>query len=290
MPGPLAGKVALITGAARGIGRACARKLAAGGCDIVANYYNSHEEAEALCAELRAQGRRALAVQGSVGVPESVDEMFATIGGEFDRLDIVVSNAASGVLKPAMDMSLKHFRWCMETNALALNLLAQRAVPMMKDGGRIVAMSSLGAQRAMPSYGFVGASKAALEALVRTLAQELGPRGVRVNAVSAGVVDTDALGYFPNREQLLAEFAARTPAGPKLTPENVADAVYLLCLPEAGVDQRAHAGRRRRLRHLGLIRPWPSNRVCPARSPSSPAARAASAARSSSCSRPRART
>ncbi len=233
MPGPLAGKVALITGAARGIGRACARKLAAGGCDIVANYYNSHEEAEALCAELRAQGRRALAVQGSVGVPESVDEMFATIGSEFDRLDIVVSNAASGVLKPAMDMSLKHFRWCMETNALALNLLAQRAVPMMKDGGRIVAMSSLGAQRAMPSYGFVGASKAALEALVRTLAQELGPRGVRVNAVSAGVVDTDALGYFPNREQLLAEFAARTPAGPKLTPENVADAVYLLCLPEA---------------------------------------------------------
>jgi enoyl-[acyl-carrier protein] reductase III len=233
MPGPLAGKVALITGAARGIGRACARKLAAGGCDIVANYYNSHEEAEALCAELRVQGRRALAVQGSVGVPDSVDEMFAAIGGEFDRLDIVVSNAASGVLKPAMDMSLKHFRWCMETNALALNLLAQRAVPMMRDGGRIVAMSSLGAQRAMPSYGFVGASKAALEALVRTLAQELGPRGVRVNAVSAGVVDTDALGYFPNREHLLAEFAARTPAGPKLTPENVADAVYLLCLPEA---------------------------------------------------------
>jgi len=233
MPGPLAGKVALITGAARGIGRACARKLAAGGCDIVANYYNSHQEAEDLCAELRAQGRRALAVQGSVGVPDSVDEMFAAIGAEFDRLDIVVSNAASGVLKPAMDMTLKHFRWCMETNAFALNLLAQRAAPLMKDGGRILAMSSLGAQRAMPSYGFVGASKAALEALVRTLAQELGPRGIRVNAVSAGVVDTDALGYFPNREQLLAEFAARTPAGPRLAPENVADAVYLLCLPEA---------------------------------------------------------
>jgi enoyl-[acyl-carrier protein] reductase III len=123
----------------------------------------------------------------------------------------------------------------METNAFALNLLAQRALPLMPAGGRIIAMSSLGAQRAMPGYGFVGASKAALESLVRTLAQELGPRGIRVNAVSAGVVDTDALQYFPNREQLLASFAERTPAGPTLTPEDVAGAVYLLCLPEAGM-------------------------------------------------------
>ena len=108
-----------------------------------------------------------------------------------------------------MDMTLKHWRWCMETNALALNLLAQRALPMMNDGGRIIAMSSLGASRAMPDYGFIGASKAALEALVRALAQELGPRGIRVNTVSAGVVDTDALTYFPNRDELLDEFRAR---------------------------------------------------------------------------------
>jgi enoyl-[acyl-carrier protein] reductase III len=123
----------------------------------------------------------------------------------------------------------------METNAFALNLLAQRAAPMMPAGGRIVAMSSLGAQRAMPNYGFIGASKAALESLVRSLAQELGPRGIRVNAVSAGVVDTDALQHFPNREELLASFAHRTPAGPVLTPQDVAGAVYLLCLPEAGM-------------------------------------------------------
>ena len=134
-----------------------------------------------------------------------------------------------------MEMKLKHWRWCLETNAFALNLLAQQALPLMPDGGRIIAMSSLGAQRAMPGYGFVGASKAALESMVRTLAQELGPRGVRVNAVSAGVVDTDALAYFPNRERLLAEFAERSPAGPKLTPEDVAGAVYLLCLPEAAM-------------------------------------------------------
>ena len=153
----------------------------------------------------------------------------------FARLDIVVSNAASGVLKPAMEMKLKHWRWCMEINAFALALLPQHAAPRMKDGGRIVAMSSLGAYRAIPNYGFVGASKAALESLVRSLAQELGPRGIRVNTVNAGVVDTDALGYFPNREALLAEYAARTPAGPVLTPADVANAIYLLCLPEAAM-------------------------------------------------------
>jgi enoyl-[acyl-carrier protein] reductase III len=231
----LDGQVALVTGAARGIGRAIAHKLAAEGADVAVNYYNSHDEAETLCAELRALGRRAYAIQGSVGVPDSVDEIFDALRQHFERIDIVVSNAASGVLKPVMDMGLKHWRWCVETNALAVNLLAQRAVPMMKNGGRIIAMSSLGAQRAMPGYGFIGASKAALEALVRALAQELGPRGIRVNTVSAGVVDTDALAYFPNREQLLENFAQRTPAGPVLRPEDVANAVFLLCLPEASM-------------------------------------------------------
>ncbi len=232
---PLAGKTALVTGAARGIGRAVAGKLARAGCDVVVNYYNSHDEAEALCGEIRALGRRALAVKASVGIPDSVDELFARLREQFARLDIVVSNAASGVLKPALEMTLKHWRWCLETNALALNLLAQRAAPMMGADGRIVAMTSLGSVRALPNYAFIGASKAALESLVRSLAQELGPRGIRVNAVSAGVVDTDALAHFPNRNELLASFGARTPAGPVLTPEDVAGAVYLLCLPEAAM-------------------------------------------------------
>ncbi|HEX6945503.1 MAG TPA: enoyl-[acyl-carrier-protein] reductase FabL [Casimicrobiaceae bacterium] len=233
MAGALAGKVALVTGAARGIGRATAAKLAAEGCDVAVNYYNSGEAAETLCAEIRAQGRRAVAIQGSVGIPDSVDEMFDEFRKHFGRLDIVVSNAASGVLKPTVEMTLKHWRWCLETNALALNLLVQRALPLFGEDARVIAMSSLGAQRAMPNYGFIGASKAALEALARALAQELGPRGVRVNVVSAGVVDTDALAYFPNREQVLADFSRRTPAGPVLTTQDVADAVYLLCLPEA---------------------------------------------------------
>jgi enoyl-[acyl-carrier protein] reductase III len=230
---PLEQKTALVTGATRGIGRAIARKLASAGCDVVVNYYNSHEQAEALCAEIHGMGRRAWPVKASVGIPESVDELFEELGKHVERLDIIVSNAASGVLKPAMEMTIKHWRWCLETNALALNLLTQRAVEMMPTGGSIVALSSLGAARAMPGYGFIGASKAALESLVRTLAQELGPRGIRVNTVSAGVVDTDALSYFPNREELLENYAKRTPLGPTLAPEDVAGAVYLLCLPES---------------------------------------------------------
>jgi enoyl-[acyl-carrier protein] reductase III len=105
----------------------------------------------------------------------------------------------------------------------------------MQGGGRVAAVAGGGAARAMPDYGFIGASKAALEALVRALAQELGPRGIRVNTVSAGVVDTDALTHFPNRDELLQDFARRTPAGPVLTPGDVAGAVYLLCLPEASM-------------------------------------------------------
>ena len=202
---------------------------------MAVNYFNSHDEAEAVCAAIRAVGRHACAIQGNVGNPESVEELFAEFGRHFDRLDILVSNAATGVLKPVLEMSLKHWRWCLETNALALALLAQRAVPLMPAGGRIVAMSSLGANRAIPGYGFIGASKAALESLVRTLAQELGPRGIRVNAVSAGVVDTDALRVLPQPGSLAVLVRGARAGREGLTAEDVAGAVYLLCLPEAAM-------------------------------------------------------
>jgi enoyl-[acyl-carrier protein] reductase III len=233
---PLAGKIAFITGGARGIGRACALKLAGAGCDVAIAYHNSHEEADSVCAAIRALGRRSMAVQVDVSDPASLAEGFAEFRKQFDRVDIVISNAAIGVLKPTLELTLKHFRRCMETNALALNSLAQNAVPIMSAGGCLIGLSSLGAARAIPHYSFIGASKAALESLARGLAQELGhTKKIRVNIVSAGVVDTDALKYFPNREELLAEYARRTPLGPTLSTEQVADAVFLLCLPEAAM-------------------------------------------------------
>lgn len=229
----LASKVALITGGARGIGKATALKLAQAGADIVIVYYSSAEEAERLAQEIQALGRRALALKANVADESSVKDMMKQVQEQFERLDILISNAASGVLKPALEMSTKHWRWCMETNALALNHLVRAAEPLFQKGGRVIALSSLGAQRAIPNYAFIGASKAALEALVRSLSIELAPKGVTVNTVSAGVVDTDALKYFPNREQLLEEYQAHALADRALSPADVANAVYLLCLPEA---------------------------------------------------------
>ncbi|MBP6919006.1 MAG: enoyl-[acyl-carrier-protein] reductase FabL [Legionellaceae bacterium] len=229
----LASKVALITGGARGIGKATALKLAQAGADVVIVYYSSAEEAELLVQEIQALGRRAVALKANVADEASVKELLKQVQTHFDRLDILVSNAASGVLKPALKMSTKHWRWCMETNALALNHLVTAAEPILQKGGRVIALSSLGAQRAIPNYAFIGASKAALEALVRSLSLELAPKGITVNTVSAGVVDTDALKYFPNREQLLEEYQAHALADRPLSPADVANAVYLLCLPEA---------------------------------------------------------
>ena len=233
MEAVLAGRVALITGGARGIGRATAMKLARAGADVAIIYFNSSDEAEVVVSEIEALGRRAVAIQANVADHASVKSMFEVFKQHFSKLDILVSNAASGVLKPALKMSTKHWRWCMETNALALNHLVTEGRVLMAAGSSVVALSSLGAQRAIPNYAFIGASKAALEALVRSLSLELAVDGICVNTISAGVVDTDALKHFPNRESLMDQYQSRSLIGRTMTPEDVADGVYLLCLPEA---------------------------------------------------------
>lgn len=233
MVGTLVNQVALITGGARGIGKATALKLAKAGADIAIVYYNSSDEATTVVEEIKALGRRAIAIQANVADQASVQSMFDTFKLHFSQLNILVSNAASGVLKPALTMSTKHWRWCMETNALALNHLVVEGRHLMPKGGTVVALSSLGAHRAIPNYAFIGASKAALEALARSLSVELAVDGIRVNVISAGVVDTDALKYFPNRERLLDEYQSRSLIGRVMTPEDVADGIYLLCLPES---------------------------------------------------------
>lgn len=231
----LSNRVALITGGARGIGRATAMKLAHAGADVAIVYFNSSDEAATVVSEIESLGRRAVAIQANVADHASVKSMFEVFKQHFSQLDILVSNAASGVLKPALKMSTKHFRWCMETNALALNHLVTEGRIVMSRGASVIALSSLGAHRAIPNYAFIGASKAALEALVRSLSLELAVDGIRVNTISAGVVDTDALKHFPNREVLLDQYQARSLAGRPMTPEDVADGVYLLCLPEANM-------------------------------------------------------
>lgn len=230
-----ANKVGLVTGGARGIGKATALKLAENGCNVALVYYNSSDEACDLVQQIESLGRKAVAFQANVADHQSVKELFMQFRNHFSRLDFLISNAASGVLKPAMKMSTKHWRWCMETNALALNHLSCEGRELMARGSRIIALSSLGAERAIPNYAFIGASKAALEALARSLSLELAVDGITVNTVSAGVVDTDALKHFPNREQLLESYQAHALSDRPLNTQDVANAVYLLCLPEAAM-------------------------------------------------------
>lgn len=231
----LTGRKALVTGGSRGIGRAIAVRLAQAGCDVAINYLRNRAHAEETAQAVEACGRRALMHKVNVAEEARLPEMFGAIRETFGRLDILVSNAASGVIKPAMELTTRHWHWTMDINARALLQLVQQALPLMSDDGRVIAVSSLGAVRAIPNYAAVGASKAALESLVRHLAVELAPRGIRVNAISAGVVDTDALKHFSNREQLLTESARRTPAGRLTEPQDVADAALFLVSPLAGM-------------------------------------------------------
>jgi enoyl-[acyl-carrier protein] reductase III len=226
----LRGKRALVTGSSRGIGRAIALSLADSRVDVAINFFRNRAAAEEVAREIEARGARSLLVKGNVANEEHVARMFAEIGEAWGGLEILVSNAASGVLKPVAELSLHHFHWTMDINAAALLPLVQHFVRLPSGGERVVvAVSSLGAVRAIPNYTAVGASKAALESMVRHLAAELGPQGVRVNAVSAGTVDTDALKHFPNRDELLEESRRRTPARRLVAPQDVANAVLFLC-------------------------------------------------------------
>jgi len=232
----LQGRLALVTGGSRGIGRAIVRDLAHRGATVAFSYLRNEEAALETIRLVEEAGGRAFAIRGRIDSTERchqlVDEAAAQLGG----LDLLVSNAASGVILPALEATEKHWDWTLDTNARALLLLTQRATPLMEErgGGTVIAISSLGAQRVLENYTLVGVSKAALEACVRYLAVELAPRGIRVNAVSGGVVNTDALDHFPNREAMLAAGAA-SPAGRLLEPQDLADAVGWLAGPESAM-------------------------------------------------------
>jgi enoyl-[acyl-carrier protein] reductase III len=233
----LQGKIALVTGGSRGIGRAIALRLAGSGADVIVNYVRHRKDAEETAAAVEACGRRCLIIKANVANNDDVATMMQGITQTFARLDILVSNAASGVLKPALELTERHWNWAMDINARAMLTLVQQALPLMSRGARIMAVSSLGSVRAIENYTTVGASKAALESLVRHLAVELGPRGINVNTISAGAVDTDALKHFPNRDEILKAATERTPLGRLTTPGDVADVALFLCSDLAGMIQ-----------------------------------------------------
>jgi enoyl-[acyl-carrier protein] reductase III len=218
----------LITGGSRGIGKAIALRFAELGASRVAiGYMRGDRPAEETAEELRALGAEPTLVRGNVAGQRIAEEV-AALG----PLNVLVHAAATGVIRPALETDDKHWDWTLSANARALLSLTRAAAPSMPEGSSILGISSLGSTRVLADYTLVGASKAALEALVRYLAVELAPRGIRVNAVSAGVVETGALEHFPHKDAML-EMGRRNPVGRLVTPEDVAAVVTFLCSPQA---------------------------------------------------------
>jgi enoyl-[acyl-carrier protein] reductase III len=222
------GKSVLVTGGSRGIGRAISLRFARlGAARVAIGYLRNDAAAEATAEELRAAGAEPVLIRGSVSSDRVVEQV-----AELGPLDVLVHNAATGVIRPALETEDKHWDWTLHANARALLSLTRVAAPQMPGGSSIVAISSLGSQRVLENYILVGTSKAALESIVRYLAVELAPREIRVNAVSASVVDTEALDFFPNKDAMLG-MVKRTPAGRLVTPDDIAGMVAFLAGPDS---------------------------------------------------------
>src|SRR5207253_643680 len=224
------GRAVLVTGGTRGIGKAIALRFAGlGAARIALGYLRNDSAAEDTAQAVRDAGAETVLVRGNVASERVVRE-FASHG----PWDAVVHNAATGVVRSALESEDKHWDWTLAANARALLSPARACVPEMPAGSSIVGVSSLGSARVLENYLLIGTSKAALESVVRYLAVELAPRDIRVNAVSASVVETEALEHFPNKEQMLAS-RERTPAGRLVAPKDVAAAVTFLCSEDAAM-------------------------------------------------------
>jgi enoyl-[acyl-carrier protein] reductase III len=236
---PFHDKTVLVTGSGRGIGRAIALHFADLGANIIINFVRNEQPAREVFDQVTALGRRALLHRANVGKLEDVERLFDTITSEFGVLDYFISNAAIGFNRPALAQKPNGWEGTMNVNARSFLFASQRAVPLMKKagGGAIVAISSPGAYRVLPEYIAVGASKAALDCLVRYLAVEFAPMNISVNAVSPGMVETDALKHFSvmSESDLMKRTAQGTPVGRLATPMDVAGVVAFLCSPEAAM-------------------------------------------------------
>jgi enoyl-[acyl-carrier protein] reductase III len=223
------GASVFVTGGSRGIGKAIALRFAElGAARVAIGYLRNDRAAEAAAEELRAAGAEPVLVRGNVS-----SERVAREVAELGPLDALIHSAATGVIRPALEIEKKHWDWTLDANAYALLALAKAAAPRMQPGSSIVGISSLGSTRVLENYVVVGTSKAALESLVRYLAVELAPQEIRVNAVSAGVVETEALDHFPNKDEMVRKGLERSPTGRLVEPADVANAVAWLCSPEA---------------------------------------------------------
>ncbi len=229
----IANKIALITGASRGFGRAIALRLAQEGATIIVNYRRSITESQSVVTEIEQAGGNAVALRADVGDAQKLATMMATIQDQFRRLDIVVANASFGIPGTLLDSKPKYWDVTFDATAKSLLLLAQHAVPLMPNGGHILVVTSYGHLRILPGYGVVGPAKGAVDALTRSLAVELAPKGIIVNGVMPGLSPTKSLLAVPGADQSIASVEAQTPAGRLITPDEVANIAAFLVSGQA---------------------------------------------------------
>jgi len=231
----LQGQVAVVTGASKGIGAAIAEHLAAAGAAVVVNYASSKAGAEAVVNRIRNADGKAAAVQADVSKPDDVRRLFAETKKAFGKLDILVNNAGVYEFAPLEAISSDHFHKHFNLNVLGLLLTTQEAVKHFGPaGGSIINMSSFAATSAPPSTSVYSGTKAAVNAITRSLAQELGPRKIRVNAISPGVVETEGLHAAGiSGSDFQRQIETQTPLGRISQPQDVAPAVVFLASPDS---------------------------------------------------------
>jgi 3-oxoacyl-[acyl-carrier protein] reductase len=226
----LEGKVAVVTGASKGIGSSIAKALAEEGASVVVNYASSKADAERVVADISSRGGRAVAVQGDVSKPADIERLFGDAKAALGRVDVLVNNAGVYEFLPLEAVSAEHFHRHFDLNVLGVLLATKEAVKHIgPDGGSIVNISSVASSMLMPTSAVYAASKAAVEAITGVLAKELGPRNIRVNAISPGMIETDGTrvaGHIGSEFQKLVETQA--PLGRIGQPGDIAPtAVYL---------------------------------------------------------------
>jgi enoyl-[acyl-carrier protein] reductase III len=236
----LAGRVAVVTGGSRGIGRGIALRLATDGADCAITYRREEVRAREVLADIEALGRRGLAVRVDLGEPAQVGPAMEQIAETLGRVDILVANAAATAFRPLLEQKPHNVDRTFAISVDSFVAAVQAAVPRMTRGGRIVGISGVDSPQAMPGHGLLGAAKAAMESLVRALALELGPRGITVNAVSPGFLETDSSRLYVERGlgqeygEAVKRLVAATPVRRAGTVEDVAALVAYLVSHAAG--------------------------------------------------------
>ena len=222
-------KTVLITGGSRGIGKSLCLAFAKNGCNIIFTYLRSKTESEKLTKKIKEIGVKVESIKINLKSTTEIEKLYNFLVSKKMKVNFLINNAASGVMKNSLDTTEKHWDWTLDINAKAPWILSKNIAKIMPKNSRIINITSPGSSKVLKNYFSIGVSKAALESLTRYMAVDLAPKGINVNSISPSLVETDALKYFPNQEDIKTILERKNPKEKKLTPDDIAEVAVLLC-------------------------------------------------------------